>query len=118
LPEIIETFDERHGQARARMQPDLQAQSLSSRACVEPGDLRSHVERRLQCVERIDEAGHDRVADRLDECTRVAQAAFPQIAEVLSHQIERFQVADPVVERPVKATTGPGNGSDARQGIR
>ena len=98
-PEVVEAIVERHGQAGAGMQPYLQADQIASGVRVELCDLRPHVQRRSQRVEWIDEASHHSVANRLHEGTRVARDAFPQIAEVQPHEVERLQVADPLVQR-------------------
>ena len=99
LPEIIEPLVQRDRDRRALVDADLQDQRLVGLPLVESGDLAAHVERRLHRVGGIEERRHDRIADRLDDRAVVADRHVLQPVEMLLHEREGVQVADPVVER-------------------
>jgi len=50
-------------------------------------------------IRRIKESSHDCIADRLDDRAIVADGHALQLLEMLLHQRESVQVADPVIER-------------------
>jgi hypothetical protein len=99
LPKFIEPLVQRHRDRRAIVHADLQDQRLVGLPEIERGDLASHVDRRLNGVGGIEEGRHDGVADRRDDRTMMAGRDALQLLEMLLHEREGVQVANPVAER-------------------
>jgi hypothetical protein len=75
---------------------NFQRDQFLARAIVETPDLRKHVQRGTNGVERFVKARHDRIANRLDQRAMVRRNDLAQHAEMLAHQIERLHVPDTI----------------------
>ena len=78
--------------------PILSSRSSLPCAVVEPAHRLAHAQRRGQRTVGRQEGRHHRIADGLDHGAAFGRDDLVQRAEMLAHQVEGDQVADPLVE--------------------
>src|SRR5262245_62023804 len=98
LAEIIEAIVQRHRYRGPLVDADLEDQLPVRLAAVEPGDLRTHGQRRGDSIRRVQEGRHDGVADGLDDGAMAADGDVLQALEMALHQGEGVEIADAIVE--------------------
>ena len=80
------------------MNADLEQQVLAAMRLVQAPHRFAHAQRGGECAVGSRECRHDGIADCLDHRAALGCHDLVQYPEVLAHQVESDQIADPFVE--------------------
>ena len=114
LAEIILPFVQAHSEARSFVNADLQQQVLAAMRCIQAAHGLAHAQRSGERAVGRGEGCHDSIPDRLDDRAALGGHALVQDAEMLAHNVEGDQIADPLVEfrRALKVGEQEGEAGD------
>ena len=110
LPEVVQPVVERHRQARALVQSDLQDQVVTIVRRVELAHGFVHGEGCAQAACRRGEGGHHRIAYRLDDGALVLADHARKRSEMMPHQVVCHEIPHPFVQLGGAAQVGEENG--------